>query len=193
MEATAFACLWAAANLLAAALALAATLFYVFVYSIWLKPRTTNNIVIGGAAGAMPVLVGWAAVRGDLAWPAVVLFAVIFAWTPADFWALAVRYRADYEAGGVPMLPVVAGPERTALTIFRYAAATVALTLGLGPVADLGPVYLASAIVLGGVFLHRSYGLRYDVAPERAMALFRLSNIYLALVFGALAADVLVR
>src|SRR6185436_19451734 len=105
----------------AAALTMTATLFYVFVYTLWLKPRTVQNIVIGGAAGAVPVLVGWAAVRNDLAAPAWILFAVVFFWTPAHFWALALKYREDYAAAGIPMLPVVKGPEATARQIVLYA------------------------------------------------------------------------
>ena len=127
----AFVLLATVVNLLAAALTLSATLFYVFVYTIWLKPRTVQNIVIGGAAGAVPALVGWAAVRNDLAAPAWILFAVVFAWTPAHFWALAMKYRDDYAAAGIPMLPVVRGAEVTARQISGYAMITVSLTLAL--------------------------------------------------------------
>ena len=122
-----------AANLLAAALTLSATLFYVFVYTLWLKPRTVQNIVIGGAAGAVPVLVGWAAVRNDLAAPAWILFAVVFFWTPAHFWALALKYRDDYAAAGIPMLPVVRGVEATARQIAGYAMLTAAVNARAHP------------------------------------------------------------
>ena len=125
----AFILLASVANLLAAALTLSATLFYVFVYTLWLKPRTVQNIVIGGAAGAVPALVGWAAVRGSLAAPAWILFAIVFFWTPAHFWALAMKYRDDYAAAGVPMFPVVYGAERTTRRIAAYATITVALDL----------------------------------------------------------------
>lgn len=193
LEVVATAVLWWSANLFAAVLALGAAVFYVVVYSIWLKPRTPQNIVIGGAAGAAPVLVGWAAVRGTLGWPALVLFAVIFAWTPAHFWALALRYRDDYEGAAVPMLPVIARPERTVRSIFRYALATVALSVALPLSADVGAVYLMSAVVLGGLFLVRSWGLRAQPSPGRAVAFFTFSNTYLALLFAAVAVDVLVR
>ncbi|MFP5326837.1 MAG: heme o synthase [Acidimicrobiia bacterium] len=192
LEALAFVGLWAAANLLAATLAVGAALFYIFVYSLWLKPRSAHNIVIGGAAGAAPVLVGWAAVRGGLAWPAVVLFAVIFLWTPAHFWALAVRYREDYAAAGIPMLPVIADDARTTKGILRYAWATVLVSLLLYPVADLGTVYVVSASLLGGYFLWHARRLRRRVAPDAAMSVFKGSNTYLALLFLAVAMDVLV-
>jgi protoheme IX farnesyltransferase len=129
----AFVLLATAANVLAAVLTLSATLFYVFVYTLWLKPRTVQNIVIGGAAGAVPALVGWAAVRGSLASPAWLLFAVVFFWTPAHFWALAVKYRDDYAAAGIPMLPVVRGIEETTRQIAGYAMVTVAVTFAMPP------------------------------------------------------------
>lgn len=192
LEALAFVGLWAAANLLAATLAVGAALFYIFVYSLWLKPRSAQNIVIGGAAGAAPVLVGWAAVRGGVAWPAVVLFAVIFLWTPAHFWALAVRYREDYAAAGVPMLPVIADDARTTKGILRYAGATVLVSLLLYPVADLGTVYVVSASLLAGYFLWHALRLRRQVTPLAAVTAFKGSNTYLALLFLAVAMDVLV-
>src|SRR5689334_13378837 len=126
LEVLAFALLWSTANLLSACLALAAMLFYVFVYTIWLKPRSPHNIVIGGAAGAVPVLVGWAAVTGEVAAPAWVLFALVFFWTPPHFWALALRYRDDYAAAGIPMLPVVKGTEAATRQIFVYSIIVVA-------------------------------------------------------------------
>lgn len=193
LEVVAFGWLWATANLLAAALAVAATVFYVFVYSLWLKPRTVQNIVIGGAAGAVPVLVGWAAVERGIGAPAWVLFAIVFVWTPPHFWALAIRYREDYAAAGVPMLPVVAGFDETARRILRYAVILVVATLVLQPVARLGPVYLVAALALGGTFVWHAARLRQDASPASAMRLFSFSNTYLALLFAAVAADVLLR
>ncbi len=193
LEVIAFALLWATANLLAAVLALSATVFYVFVYTIWLKPRSPQNIVIGGAAGAVPVLVGWAAVTGSLAAPAWVLFAVIFFWTPPHFWALSVRYRDDYAAAGIPMLPVVRGLKVAARQILVYSVIVVATTLLLVPVASMGIVYTATAVVLGALFIAQAAVLARDLTPERALKLFTFSNIYLALLFAAIAVDVLVR
>src|SRR5689334_12986623 len=137
LEVVAFAFLWATVNLLSAALAVSATLFYVFVYTLWLKRTSTHNIVIGGAAGAVPVLVGWTAVTDRLAWAPIVLFAVIFYWTPPHFWALAIRYRDDYEAADVPMLPVVASARTTAVRILLYTVVLWGLTLLFAPVAGM--------------------------------------------------------
>ncbi len=188
-----FVWLWAFVNLLSAALAAAAAAFYVFVYSLWLKRTSIRNIVIGGAAGAVPTLVGWTAVTGSLDWPPVVLFAVIFYWTPPHFWALAIRYRSDYQAADIPMLPAVAGLRTTARRIVAYTVVLVALTLLLVPVAQMGALYLAAALVGGAGF----GGLAVDVLrrpdPTRAMRLFNWSNAYVVLLFGAVAADVLVR
>jgi protoheme IX farnesyltransferase len=193
LEVVAFALLWSAANLLAAGLTLAAAVFYVFVYTIWLKPRTVQNIVIGGAAGAVPALVGWAAVTGGIGAGAALLFAVVFCWTPAHFWALALRYRDDYAAGGFPMLPVVRGAAAAATQILAYAVLVVALSLVLPLVASVGVVYLAAASALGLLFIVQGVRLRRDPTPERAIAFFTLSNMYLALLFTAVAADVLIR
>ncbi len=193
LEFIAFGLLWATANLLAAVLAVSATIFYVFVYTIWLKPRSPQNIVIGGAAGAVPVLVGWAAVTGSLAAPAWVLFAVIFFWTPPHFWALSVKYRDDYAAAGIPMLPVVKGLKVASHQILGYSFVVVATTLVLVPVASMGVVYTASAVVLGLAFVAQAVFLVRDLTPERALKLFIFSNIYLALLFAAVAVDVLVR
>jgi len=193
LTAGSFVWLWAFVNLLSAALAAAAALFYVFVYSLWLKRTSIRNIVIGGAAGAVPTLVGWTAVTGSLDWPPVVLFAVIFYWTPPHFWALAIRYRSDYEAADVPMLPAVAGLRATARRIVAYTLALWALTLVLVPVASMGVLYAMAALVLGAGFL----GLAVDVLrrpdPTRSMRLFGWSNAYIVLLFGAVAADVLIR
>ena len=190
LEVVAFALLAVTANLLAAALALAATLFYVFVYTVWLKPRTAQNIVIGGAAGAVPVLVGWAAVTGGLAAPALVLFAVVFTWTPAHFWALALRYRDDYEAAHIPMLPVVQGAPAAATRILGYAVLVAAVSLLLPFVSPVGVVYVAAAALLGAAFVAQAVQLRRDPSATRAIAFFHRSNLYLALLFAAVAVDV---
>src|ERR1700691_1335965 len=154
LEAAAFAELWAWVTPWSPALAVSAPLFYVFVYTLWLKRRSSQNIVIGGAAGAVPVLVGWAAVTDRLAWSPVVLFAIIFLWTPPHFWSLAVRYKEDYAAAEVPMLPVVASMKRTTREIVLYTVALVAVSLLFGPVAHLGWIYMITAAVLGAAFLY---------------------------------------
>jgi heme o synthase len=193
LEAAAFLWLWATVNLLAAALAVSAMLFYVFVYTIWLKPRSTQNIVIGGAAGAVPVLVGWAAVTGTLDAPAWVLFAIVFCWTPPHFWALSLRYRDDYAAAGIPMLPVVRGIANAVRQIIVYSVLVVAVTLLLFRFEAMGIVYFAAAIGLGAVFVWQALALRRDPSPQRAMRLFSFSNTYLALLFAAIAVDTLIR
>jgi protoheme IX farnesyltransferase len=177
-----------AANWLAAALADAAILFYVFVYTMVLKRRTASNIVIGGAAGCFPVLVGWAAVTGTVSWPAVVLFAVIFFWTPPHFWALAMKFKDDYASAGVPMLPVVATARTVARKIVFYSYGMVAVTLALTPYA--GWVYGACALGLGAWFLTEAHRLLGRVAAGEAaapMRLFHLSIAYLTLLFAAVA------
>ena len=189
----AFVWLWVFVNLLSAALAAAAALFYVFVYSLWLKRTSIRNIVIGGAAGAVPTLVGWTAVTGSLDWPPVVLFAVIFYWTPPHFWALAIRYRSDYEAVGVPMLPAVVGLRATARRIVAYTLVLWALTLLLVPVASMGVVYTVAAAVLGAGFVALAVGVLRRPDPARSMRLFGWSNAYVVLLFGAISADVLIR
>jgi heme o synthase len=193
LEVAAFAVLWPTAGLLAAVLALSATVFYVFVYTIWLKPRSTQNIVIGGAAGAVPVLVGWAAVTGDLAAPAWVLFALVFFWTPPHFWALAIRYRDDYAAAEIPMLPVVDGIPVAARHILGYSFVVVTVSLGLPLVSDVGALYTLTALVLGLGLILQAVRLVRDPNPERAIRLFGFSNLYLALLFAAVAVDVIVR
>ncbi len=192
LEVAAFGLLWAGVNLLSAVLALSATAFYVFVYTLWLKRSSTSNIVIGGAAGAVPVLVGWAAVRDALGWAPLVLFAVIFVWTPPHFWALAVRYRDDYAAADVPMLPAVASLHTTAVRILRYSLMLWALTVVFAPVAGMGPLYLAASVVLGAVFTWYALQLLQAPSPERAMRLFTWSITYISLLFGAMALDQLV-
>jgi protoheme IX farnesyltransferase len=198
LEVAAFAELWRFVNLLSAVLALSATAFYVGIYTLWLKRRSSQNIVIGGAAGAVPVLVGWAAVTGSLAWPPVILFAVIFLWTPPHFWALAIRYREDYEAASIPMLPVVATPTRIARNVFGYTAALVASTIAFAPVAHMGLTYLVVAIVGGAAYLAMAGRLwilahRSSAIEGEAMRLFGYSITYLTLLFATMAVDVFVR
>jgi heme o synthase len=192
LEIAAFIELWAWVNPLSAALAVSATLFYVFVYTLWLKRTSKQNIVIGGAAGAMPVLVGWAAVTDSLAWAPVVLFGIIFLWTPPHFWALAVKYRDDYEAAHVPMMPVVATFRRTAAAIMGYSIAMVGLSLVLVPVAHLGALYAVSAVVLGAGFIAMAARLWVQTTPKSSMQLFSYSITYLTLLFVIMAVDVFV-
>jgi len=169
LNATAFVVLAVFTNLLAAALAIGGTVFYILVYTIWLKRSTAQNIVIGGAAGAIPPLVGWAAITGSLDLAAWLLFAIIFFWTPAHFWALALLIRDDYERAGVPMLPVVRGDEATAWNILAYAASLLPLTLLLFIIGGLGYVYLAAAIILGALFIGYAFRLlRSGVVRRRA-------------------------
>ena len=180
------------ANWLSAALADAAILFYVFVYTLGLKRRTASNIVIGGAAGCFPVLVGWAAVTGTVAWPAIVLFAVIFFWTPPHFWALAMKFKDDYASAGVPMLPVVATAATVARKILFYSYVMVGVTLALTPYA--GWIYGACAGGLGAWFLVEAHRLRSRVSAGEAaapMRLFHLSIAYLTLLFAAVAVTAL--
>ena len=185
-------------NFLSAWLAMGATAFYVFIYTIWLKRRSKQNIVIGGAAGAVPVLIGWAAVTNNLSWTPVLLFVIIFIWTPPHFWALAVRYRDDYAAANVPMMPVVASLRRTTLEIMIYSVIMWALTMLVGPAAHLGWVYALSATLLGGMFTFYAFKLyvhaREDKADvNEAMRLFHFSITYLTGLFVMMAVDVLVR
>lgn len=185
-----FGWLWATTNLLAASISTAALLFYVFVYTIGLKRKSVQNIVIGGAAGAAPVLVGWAAVTSTVALPAWVLFLIVFYWTPPHFWALAVRYRDDYAAAGVPMLPVVAGVERTARRMLLYAGLMVSMSLLMVPVAGLSWIYLIAALALGAWFLIATWRVYLD--PGQAMRLFTTSTAYLAVLFASVMLDVLI-
>lgn len=178
-------------NPLAAGLTAFAIFFYVVVYTLGLKRRTRQNIVIGGAAGCMPVVIGWAAVTGRVELPALVLFAVVFAWTPPHFWALALRYRDDYARAGVPMLPVVVGEQETAKHILLYGVLLVAVTLMFGPVGGMGAIYLVAALGLGGWFLWHAARLWRHVTEPRAMKVFHASIVYLALLFVAMAVDTL--
>ncbi|MCU1455453.1 MAG: ctaB [Acidimicrobiales bacterium] len=193
LEVVAFGWLWVWVNLLSAVLAVAACLFYVFVYTLWLKRTSTQNIVIGGAAGAVPVLIGWSSVTGSLAWAPVVLFAVIFWWTPPHFWALAIKYKDDYAAADVPMLPSVVSLRATSVRILGYTIVLWILTLVFSPVAGMGHLYLGAAIVLGAVFTWLAVTLLRNPTTKRAMQLFGYSITYITLLFGAMAADQLVR
>ena len=179
-------------NVLAASLALSAIAFYVFVYTMWLKRSSVQNIVIGGAAGAVPALVGWAAVTGSVGLAAWVLFAIVFVWTPPHFWALAMRYSGDYRAAGIPMLPVVRGAEETRKQILLYSLVLFGTSLVLVPVAPMGAIYVAAAVALGGWFVWRALRLWWGTSPAESMRLFRFSIVYLGLLFAAVAADALV-
>lgn len=194
IEALAFAWLTWQVNLLSAVLAVSACLFYVFVYTLWLKRTSDQNIVIGGAAGCVPVLVGWAAVANSLSWAPVLLFAVIFLWTPPHFWALAVKYSDDYKAANVPMLPSVAPFEKVSNQIIGYTVAMWLTTLLFVPVGKMGPLYGIAAVLLGAIFfayaLHlRKVGRSGAPTMKPAMRLFGWSITYLTLLFFAMALD----
>lgn len=202
VRAIVFACLLAATsfwfmtitvNLLSASLTQGAILFYVFVYTLGLKRSTPQNIVIGGAAGAVPALVGWAAVTGHVGVEAYILFCIIFFWTPPHFWALAMRYERDYASANVPMLPVVAGARATQRQILLYSFITVGVTLSLWPVARMGAIYIAAAGLLGAIFVRYAVVLWRRGTPKDAMALFRYSITYLALLFTSVGVDAAVR
>jgi heme o synthase len=180
------------ANVLTAGLALLGGLFYVLVYTRWLKRSSPQNIVIGGAAGAVPPLVGWSAATGNLTLPALALFAIVFLWTPPHFWALALLIRRDYAAAKIPMLPVVRGEHGTARQIMLYSVALVALTVAPAAWHAFGLVYLVAALVLGGVFLYLAWQLYRNTIPRRAALLFHYSLLYLALLFAAIATDAVV-
>ncbi len=187
LSAISFALLASAVNVLTATLALVGNLFYVIVYTRWLKRSTPQNIVIGGAAGAVPPLVGYAAVTGSLALPALWLFLIVFLWTPPHFWALALMIKNAYAAAGVPMLPVVRGEQETARQIVLYSIVMVAFTIFVG--IWLGPLYTVAAVVRGGVFVALALLLRRDLSRARAKVLFHYSLLYLALLFVAAALD----
>jgi heme o synthase len=189
LSAFSFVLLASLVNLLTAVLALLGNLFYVLVYTRWLKRTTPQNIVIGGAAGAVPPLVGWAAATGNLTVPAVFLFLIVFFWTPPHFWALALLIKRDYEAARIPMLPVVRGERETARQIVCYSVLLVAVTLLPFAWQTVGVVYLAAALVLGAAFLRLAWRLRRETTPLRARALFRFSLVYLALLFVLMAID----
>jgi protoheme IX farnesyltransferase len=192
LSAFSFVLLASLVNVLAATLALVGNLFYVLVYTRWLKRTTPQNIVIGGAAGAVPPLVGWAAATGNLTLPALWLFLIVFFWTPPHFWALALLIRHDYEAAHVPMLPVARGERATTRQIVGYAYVLVAMTLAPFAFGPLGLVYLVSALALGAAFVWLAIRLRRDTTPRRAVLLFHFSLVYLALLFLTMAVDLLV-
>ncbi|MDJ0322756.1 heme o synthase [Cryobacterium sp. PH31-AA6] len=184
--------LWAFTNWLAALLSLGAILLYVVFYTLVLKRRTAQNIVWGGIAGCMPVLIGWAAVTGDLSWPPFILFLIIFLWTPPHYWPLSMKYRSDYRAAGVPMLAVVRGRSQVGLQVILYAWATVACSLLLIPIAGMGLVYSFTALVTGGWFIYETHRL-YDLAIRHEqvspMRVFHGSIVYLTLLFVAVGVD----
>jgi protoheme IX farnesyltransferase len=192
LQIVAFAVLWAGANLLSAVLAFAAAAFYIGVYTLWLKRTSRQNIVIGGAAGAVPVLVGWSAVQNNVTWTPIVLFIVMFLWTPPHFWALAVKYADEYRAADVPMLPSVASMEETVRQMIWYTVALVISTLVLIPVAELGWIYGVSAAVLGAIFLGGTIALGKHPTAAASMRLFGFSITYVTLLFGAMSVDVFV-
>jgi protoheme IX farnesyltransferase len=189
LSALSFVLLASVVNVLAACLALVGNLFYVLVYTRWLKRSTPQNIVIGGAAGAVPPLVGWAAATGNLALPALYLFLIVFFWTPPHFWALALLIKRDYEAARIPMLPVVRGERETARQILLYTIGLVALTLVPVLTGTFGPIYLSAAVLLGARFVQLAWSLRQELTPRRAGVLFHYSLAYLALLFVAMAID----
>ena len=192
LEVIAFAILWTGANLLSAILAMSATAFYVFVYSMWLKRTSKQNIVIGGAAGAVPTLVGWAAVTNTVGWPAIWLFAIIFLWTPPHFWALAIRHSDEYRAANVPMLPSVVSIEKTIRTMVVYTVVLMLTTFVMIPVANLGFIYGVTAAVSGTGFIVGTAMLSRKPTQAWSMRVFSFSITYVTLLFGALMLDVLV-
>ncbi|MGA2529667.1 MAG: heme o synthase [Acidimicrobiales bacterium] len=192
LEVASFVLLATTVNLLSAILAVSAAAFYIGVYTMWLKRLSPQNIVIGGAAGAVPVLVGWSAVTGGLSVAPFVMFGLIFLWTPPHFWALAVRYRDDYSAAHIPMLPSVADMAKVTRQILYYTVALVVLSFVMIPAAHLGAVYIACAAVSGGAFIYRAVSLYRDPRAARAMKLFGFSITYLTVLFVAMGIDALV-
>jgi protoheme IX farnesyltransferase len=192
LEVLALVLLWTTVNPLSAVLSVAAMLFYVFVYTLWLKRTSRQNIVIGGAAGAVPVLVGWAAVRDSVGWAPLVLFALMFVWTPPHFWALAIRYRDDYRSVDVPMMPAVTTFERTAAQILVYSVLVAAVSVVFAWTAGMGPLYWVSAVVLGAVFCAMAYRLWRQPTEAAAMRLFHWSITYVTLLFTVMAVDQLI-
>ncbi|MDQ4065452.1 MAG: heme o synthase [Actinomycetota bacterium] len=188
----AFVQLWTTVNLISAVLAMSALLFYVFVYTVGMKRSTPQNIVIGGAAGAVPALVGWSAVTGTVELPAIVLFGIIFYWTPPHFWALSMRYEKDYAAAGVPMMPVVYGRTETTRHMVLYCLLLSAVSLAFFSVAKMGLIYLVAAVVLNAVFTGSAVKLHRKPTTRRAWGMFKFSIYYLALLFLAIALDQLV-
>ncbi len=184
-----FAVLWWAANLLTALLAIAGTLFYVFIYTNTLKRSSTQNIVIGGAAGAFPPLVGWAAVTGDISLLPVFLFLIIFYWTPPHFWALALLRQREYRAAGVPMLPVIAGERETHRQIFLYSVLLAIVSITPALLQLLGPFYLVAAVLLNGLFLRQAWDIWKNPSNQTIWRLYKFSLLYLALLFFAMGID----
>ncbi len=176
-------------NLLSAALALAAILFYVFIYTLWLKRSSTQNIVIGGAAGAVPVLIGWAAVTNSVGLAAIWLFAIVFYWTPPHFWALSLLIEKDYARANIPMLPVVMGERETKKQILLYSLILLAVTLILFAMHTMGYFYLVCATLLGGILIYMSIRLLLDSTRKWARTIFWYSNCYLALIFAVMVLD----
>jgi protoheme IX farnesyltransferase len=176
-------------NLLAASLTIGAFVFYVVVYTLILKRSTPLNIVIGGAAGAIPPVVGWAAVTNEISLSALIMFAIVTAWTPPHFWALSMNYASDYRRAGVPMLPVVAGPDETKRQILAYSLVLVAVSLSLALLGEAGYLYFGAASFLGAAFVYYAYRLWKDGSARSSVALFRYSIIYLGLLFAAIALD----
>jgi protoheme IX farnesyltransferase len=193
LSALSFVILTAFDNLLAAGLALSGGAFYVLVYTLWLKRSTTQNIVIGGAAGAIPPLAGWAAARGSLGLGAAFLFVIVLVWTPPHFWALALLLAPQYEAARIPMLPVVRGPAATARQVLAYTLVLTVLTLLPGVIGTFGPIYLVCAGLLDGVFCVLAWRLWRRSDAARAAVLFHYSLLYLALLFVAVAVDAALR
>jgi len=193
IEVVAFLFLWQVVNLLSAVLAVSGCLYYVFIYTLWLKRSSRQNIVIGGAAGAVPVLVGWSAVTDTVSISAIVLFGVIFFWTPPHFWALAIKYKDDYARADVPMLPSVASHRQTTDQILAYTVVVWALTLLFGVTAEMGLLYWVTAIVLGAVFTWMAVDLRRTESPARAIRVFTFSITYITVLFGVMALDVIIR
>jgi heme o synthase len=179
-------------NVAAAALAFVGFIYYTVIYTHWLKRSTWQNIVIGGGAGAIPPLIGWAAGSGWLSWQAMMLFFIVFYWTPPHFWALALMKRKDYAAAGVPMLPVVAGEKETSRQIVIYSAGMFALTLVLVPMGMMGMIYLAGAVILGAVFMNYAWRAMREPTPKRIWGLYGYSLLYLALLFAVMVVDRLV-
>lgn len=196
LEVVAFVWLWAFVNLLSALLAVTACLFYVFVYTLWLKRTSKQNIVIGGAAGAMPALIGWSSVTNTVELPAIILFLIVFFWTPPHFWALAIRYSDDYASASVPMMPVVDGQRATARQILVYSLIVWALSLWLWSAADMGWIYLITAVVIGAMFSGGALQMVRESDPARleklAIRYFSFSITHLTVLFGAIAIDQLV-
>jgi len=189
LAALAFVVLAVGVNMLAAVLSLSGFLGYVFVYTVWLKRSTPQNIVIGGAAGAVPPLVGWAATTGSLSWTALYLFAIVFYWTPPHFWALSLLMKDEYAKVGVPMMPVVRGERETRKQILLYSLLLYAITQLPFCAGGFGVPYLVASVVLGGVFIYFAYRLYRDPSRPAALRLYLYSLLYLALLFGAMVVD----